>query len=144
MFCIWGSIFRSFTSVALRGRGCWYWPYTSEMPAKHQVTAHPEIILTPCVLPLLHKRGVSEHKLCSWFLSRVFILPKVGPVVTMECIQAAASPPQTGSCVDEASKNLHFHRVFFPVHSSFVPLAFIHSLSCSCSSSVYFFTKGLE
>lgn len=25
MCCIWGSVFRSFTSVPLRGRGCWYW-----------------------------------------------------------------------------------------------------------------------
>lgn len=81
----------------------------------------------PVSLPLLHKRGVSEQKLCSRFLSRMFILPKVGPVVTMEYFQATATPAQTGSCLDAASKNLRFHHVFFPVHSLFVHLAFIDS-----------------
>lgn len=49
MCCISGSVFRPFTSVPLRGRGCWDWPYTSEMPDEHQVTAHPKIIPTPCI-----------------------------------------------------------------------------------------------
>lgn len=75
----------------------------------------------PVSLPLLHKRGVSEQKLCSRFLSRMFILPKVGPVVTMEYFQATATPPQTGSCLDAASKNLCFHQFFFPL---FTPCLF--------------------
>lgn len=86
-----------------------------------------KLFLPPVSLPLLHKRGVSEHKLCSWFLFRVFILPKVGPVVAMEYIRAAPTPPRAGSCMDAASKNLYFHQVFFPVHSLFVLLAFIDS-----------------
>lgn len=123
MCCIWGSVFRSFTSVPLGGRGCWYWPFTPGMP--DELTQ--KLFLPPVSLPLLHKRRVSEQKWHSWFLSRVFILPKVGPVVTMEYIQAAPTPPQTGICMDVARKNLHFHQVFFPLHSSFVLLAFIDS-----------------
>lgn len=73
-----------------------------------------KLFLPPVSLPLLHKRGVSEHKLCSCFLFRVFILPKVGPVVAMEYIRAAPTPPRAGSCMDAASKNLYFHRFFSP------------------------------
>lgn len=97
----------------------------------------------PVSLPLLHKRGVSEQKLCSRFLSRMFTLPKVGPVVTMEYFQATATPPQTGSCLDAASKNLCFHQFFFPL---FTPCLFfwLSLTHVQFSRSIYFFNKGLE
>lgn len=94
---------------------------------------------SPLSLPLSSKRGVSEQKGCSWFVPTVLTLPKVtlfdqfynfGSCVTLEYSQTAPTP-QTVSCMNAASENLHFHQVFFPLlfpmYWLFVHLAFIDS-----------------
>lgn len=126
MCCIWG--FRSFTSVPLGGRGCWYWPYTSKMPDQHRVTAHPEIILI--LLYIFHfstkeesqsrNYALDSYPGCSssqrWDQLWLWNISKLQP-----------PHPKLGAALDAPSKNLHFHQAFFPVHSLFVLLAFIDS-----------------
>lgn len=85
----------------------------TEMPAEHQVTAHPEIILTPCISSTCAQKRSLRAEIILLIPVQGVHLPKGGTSCDCGIYPSCSHPPQTGNCIGCSHQESTFSSGFF-------------------------------